>query len=59
MLLAPSQRTLAEDASPAFDAGRKLGAVEMALCGKCSMRTPECPSRVVLDKVARVRHRLR
>jgi hypothetical protein len=53
MLLAPSQRTLAEDASPAFDAGRKLGAVEMALLWQVLHEAPECPSREVLDKVAR------
>ena len=52
MPLAPSQRTLVEDASPAFDAGRKLGAVEMALLWTLLHEAPECPSRVVLDKVA-------
>ena len=52
MPLAPSQRTLAEDASPAFDAGRKLAAVETALLWTLLHEAPECPSRVVLDKVA-------
>jgi len=52
MPLAPSQRTLAEDASPAFDAGRKLGAVETALLWTLLHEAPECPSRVLLDKVA-------
>jgi hypothetical protein len=52
MPLAPSQRTLVEDASPAFDAGRKLGTVEMALLWTLLHEAPECPSRVVLDKVA-------
>ena len=52
MPLAPSQRPLAEDASPAFDAGRKLGAVETALLWTWLHEAPECPSRVLLDKVA-------
>lgn len=52
MPLAPRQRTLAEDASPAFDAGRKLDAVETALLWTLLHEAPECPSRVVLDKVA-------
>ena len=39
MSCAPSQHTLTKDASLPFDAGRKLGIVEMASCGKCSRRT--------------------
>ena len=46
MPLAPSQRPLAEEASPAFEAGRKLGAVETALLWTLLHATPECPSRV-------------
>ena len=52
MPLALSQRTLAEDASPPFEAGRKLGHVEMALVWQVLHEDPQCPSRVVLEKVA-------
>src|SRR4029450_8252245 len=52
MSLALSQPTLAEGASPPFEAGRKLGAVAMALVWQVLQEDPECPSRVVLDTVA-------
>jgi hypothetical protein len=52
MPLALSQHTLAEGSSPPFEAGRKLGAVAMALVWQLLQEDPECPSRVVLDKVA-------
>jgi hypothetical protein len=48
----PIQRTLTEDSSPAFSAGRKLGEVEQALLWSVLQEEPECPSRVLLDKVA-------
>src|SRR5215470_2953003 len=52
MPLALSQPTLTESASPPVAAGRKLGAVEMALVWKLLHEDPACPSRVVLAKVA-------
>ena len=52
MPLALRQPTLAEGSSPPFEAGRKLGAVTMALVWQLLHEEPECPSRVVLDKVA-------
>ena len=65
MPLALSQHPLAEGARPPFEAGRKLGAVAMALGWQLLHEDPECPSRVVRDTVAqrqvpiavRVRHR--
>jgi hypothetical protein len=52
MPLALRQPTLTESASPPVAAGRKLGAVEMALVWKVLHEDPTCPSRVVLEKVA-------
>jgi hypothetical protein len=53
MPLALSQEgTLTEGLSPAFEAGRKLGAVELALVWQLLHEDPQCPSRVVLEKVA-------
>ncbi len=52
MPLALSQHTLAEGSRPPLEAGRKLGAVAMALVWQVLHEDPECPSRVVLDKVA-------
>jgi hypothetical protein len=52
MPLALSQHTLAEGSSPPFEARRKLGTVAMALVWQLLHEDPECPSRVVLDKVA-------
>ncbi len=49
---APSQRSLAEGASPSFCAGRQLGEVEQALLWTLLHDDPQCPSRVLLDKVA-------
>src|SRR5437764_13729734 len=46
-----SQHTLAEGSRPPFEAGRKLGAVAMALVWQLLHEHRECPSRVVLDKV--------
>src|SRR3989440_5751759 len=51
MPFALSQHTLAEGSCPPFEAGRKLGAVAMALVWQLLHEDPECPSRVVLDKV--------
>lgn len=52
MPLAPSKRNLAEDARPPFCAGRKLGEVEQALLWALLHEDPQCPSRVVVGKVA-------
>src|SRR5260221_13454021 len=52
MQSAPSQRSLAEGASPSFYAGRQLGEVEQALLWTLLHDDPQCPSRVLLDKVA-------
>jgi hypothetical protein len=52
MPLTPSQRTLDEDASPSFCAGRKFGEVAQSLVWTVLQEDPECPSRVLLDKVA-------
>ncbi len=53
MQLAPSQRNLDERVRPSFCAGRKLDEVEQALLWTLLHEDPECPSRVLLDKVAR------
>src|SRR4030095_12662765 len=52
MSIALRKPTRPEDASPAFETGRKLGIVEMALMWKVLHADPQCPSRVVLEKVA-------
>ena len=52
MQLTRSQDILAEEPSPAFSAGRKLSEVEQALLWNVLQEDPECPSRVLLDKVA-------
>ena len=52
MHLAPSQRTLDQDSSPSFCAGRKLGVVEQALLWSLLHENPQCPSRMLLDEVA-------
>src|SRR6266850_2842005 len=52
MPLTHSQRTLDDDLRPDFYAGRKLGEVEQALLWSLLQEEPECPSRVLLDKVA-------
>ncbi len=54
MPLTPSQRTLDEDASPSFCAGRKLSEVEQALVWTVLHEDPECPSRVLLAKAAQM-----
>ena len=53
MQLALSQRNLDEGSSPAFCSGRKLGDLEQALLWTVLHEDPECPSRVLLDKIAR------
>jgi hypothetical protein len=50
MPLTRSQRTLDDDLSPDFYAGRKLGEIEQALLWSLLQEEPECPSRVLLDK---------
>ena len=52
MPLALSKPTLSESARPPFEAGRKLGTVEMALVWQVLHEAPACPSRVVLKKIA-------
>lgn len=52
MHLAQSQRNLTEEPSPAFSAGRKLSEVDQALLWSVLQEDRECPSRVLLDKVA-------
>jgi len=52
MSIALRKPTRPEDASPAFETGRKLGIVEMALMWKVLHEDPQCPSRVVLEKIA-------
>jgi hypothetical protein len=52
MPLTLSKHTLPEGASPPFEAGRKLGVVEMALVWQALHEDPQCPSRVLRDKVA-------
>lgn len=52
MHLAPSQRHLTEDCSPAFSAGRKLREMAQALLWTILQEDPGCQRRVLLDKVA-------
>ena len=52
MPLTLKQRNLNEVSRPSFCAGRKFGAVEQALLWSLLQEEPECPSRVLLDKVA-------
>ncbi len=54
MHLAPSQRTLDEDASLPFCAGRKLGEVDKALLWTLLQEDAACPSRVFLAKAAQM-----
>ena len=52
MQCALNQGTLDEGSSPSFCAGRKLGVGEQALLWTLLHDDPQCPSRVLLDKVA-------
>lgn len=52
MPLAPTQRKLNPPSSPSFYAGRKLGDVEKAWWWTLLHEDPQCPSRLLLDKVA-------
>jgi hypothetical protein len=52
MQFALNQRNLDKGASPSFCAGRKRGVVEQALLWTLLHENPQCPSRVLLDKVA-------
>ncbi len=52
MQFAPIQRNFDEGSGPSFCAGRKFGEVEQALLWTLLHEDPECPSRVLLDKVA-------
>jgi hypothetical protein len=47
-----NQGTLDEGSRPSFCAGRKLGVGEQALLWTLLQEHPQCPSRVLLDKVA-------
>src|SRR5882672_1315114 len=51
MPLAPPQRKLNPPPSPSFCAGRKLGDVEKAIVWNLLQDDPQCPSRLLLDKV--------
>src|SRR5215831_12581966 len=52
MPLTPNQRKLTLPSSPSLCAGRKLGDIEKALVWKVLHDDPQCPSRLLLDKVA-------
>ena len=52
MHLAPSKRTLTEEAHPPFCAGRKLSDRDQALLWNLLHEDPECPTRALLDKIA-------
>jgi hypothetical protein len=52
MSLAPTQRKLNLPASPSFCGGRKLGEIEKAWVWNLLQDAPQCPSRLLLDKVA-------
>src|SRR6516164_10246441 len=52
MPLTLKQGNLSEVSRPSFCAGRKFGEVEQALLWSLLQEEPECPSRVLLDKVA-------
>ena len=52
MQLTQGRRTISDDLSPDFSAGRKLGEIEQALLWSLLQEEPECPSRVLLDKAA-------
>src|SRR6266568_3842996 len=52
MQLIRSQSNLADEPSPAFYPGRKLSEVEQALLWSVLQEDPECPSRVLLDKIS-------
>jgi hypothetical protein len=52
MPLTLKQGNLTEVSRPSFCAGRKFGEVEQALLWSVLQEEPECPSRVLLDKVA-------
>src|SRR6266852_3887478 len=54
MQLIRSQSNLAEEPSPAFYPGRKLSEVEQALLWSVLQEDPECPSRVLLDKISQL-----
>ena len=58
MHLALSQRNLSDGSNPTFCAGRKIGIVEQALLWNLLQGDPECPSRVLLDKVAQTQELL-
>jgi hypothetical protein len=52
MPLALNQGNLDEGSSPSFRAGRKLGEMEQALLWTLLREEPQCPSRVLLGKIA-------
>lgn len=52
MTLAPTQRKLTPPSSPSFYGGRKLDEVDKARVWHLLHDDPQCPSRLLLDKVA-------
>jgi hypothetical protein len=52
MQLTRGQDIVADEPSPAFYVGRKLSEVQQALWWSLLQEAPQCPSRVLLDKVA-------
>jgi hypothetical protein len=59
MHLAPSKRTLTEDAHPPFCAGRKLSDIDKALLWNLLHEDPACPTRALLDKVVHMQRSMR
>jgi hypothetical protein len=53
MPLALPQSNLNEELSPSFRAGRKLGEVEQGLLWTLLREDPQCPSRLLLGKIAK------
>ncbi len=52
MSLTPSQPSFAQESSPVFSAGRKLGEQQKALLWQWLQGDPECPSRELQAKLA-------
>ncbi len=55
MPLTPNQSNLAQESSPVFGAGRKLGEEAKALLWQWLQGDPECPSRELQAKLAQAR----
>ena len=52
MPLALSKPTPSPDENPSFEPGRKLGLVALAQLWRLLDEDPQCPSRIILDKMA-------